>query len=139
MTRNKFVALLSVTVLAFASMAVAQHQHGQPALDQPKTGELTLAEPAVVGTTTLQPGIYEVRHLNGESGHYVQFARRSDQPSDGGETGQGFYSWNVVAKVPCTMEALNARAGQTSLQTSGDTIAQVSSLKIRGEKVAHLF
>lgn len=139
MTRNKFIALLAVTVLAFASMAVAQHQHGQAMLNQPKTSELTISEPALVGTTLLQPGIYEVRHLNGNAGHFVQFARRSDQPSDGGETGQGFYNWNVVAKVPCTMKALNARISQTSLQTSSDSIAQVSGLKIRGENVVHVF
>lgn len=139
MTRNKFIALLTTAVLAFASSAVAQHQHGQAALDQPKTGNITLNEPAVIGTTTLQPGIYEVRHFTGNNGHYVQFSRRSEQPSDGGETGQGFYSWNVVAKVPCTMEALTARVSQTSLQASSDTIAQVSTLKIRGENVVHVF
>lgn len=139
MTRNMFITLLTIAVLAFASAAVAQHQHGQAALDQPKTGNIILNEPAVIGTTTLQRGIYEVRHLNGKTGHYVQFARRSDQPADGGETGQGFYNWNVVAKVPCTMESLNARVSQTSLQISSAMIAQVSSVKIRGENVVHVF
>lgn len=149
MKRNRYIALLTLVVLAFGSLAAAQQEHGQTwcessncmaALEHPKTGELVIGESAVVGTTTLQPGIYEVRHVTSANGHYVQFARRSDQPSDGGETGQGFYSWTVVAKAPCTMTALSARANQTSVQTSRTaTIAYVTGLTIRGEGVVHGF
>jgi hypothetical protein len=148
MNRKYFMSFLATAMIVLGSVAIAQGQNNQPSynatssialVDHVKTGHFTLAEPAMVGNTILGPGVYQARRVDVETGHYVQFARRSDQPSDGGETGQGFYTWEVVANIPCWLEARGARAGQTALEFPVDSAVQASILTIRGESVAYLF
>ena len=128
MNRMRHVGIITALVLGFASWAFAQGSAG-------KTGNLTLAAPAQVGSVVLPAGNYEVRHIASPTGHAMEFARVT-QWSLGYEGTPTYTDREVVATVNCSMQALNAKAGKTVIEKEGSRIAR---LEIKGENVAHNF
>ncbi|MBZ5569112.1 MAG: hypothetical protein LAN64_14835 [Acidobacteriia bacterium] len=107
----------------------AFHQHAG------KTGNVKLRAAIRLGGSVLQPGVYEVRHMDTSTGHYVEFSRIVE--NDSVPEGMSPYQEQVVARVNCTREPLNTVVARTELlPQSASTMAQ---LEIRGEKAVHLF
>ncbi len=100
-----------------------------------KTGNLKLGAAVKLGGTLLQPGDYEVRHVNTPKGHYVEFSQMVD--NDIVLDGMSPYKEQVVARVNCIREPLNTVVARTELEP--DTAGTLARLEIRGEKVVHLF
>lgn len=150
MPRNTSTVVVTIAVLLFASIGIAQEHPSAMAFvsvglpDHPKTGQLTLYLPTLVGTNTLEPGDYKVQLVRGESGASVQFLEQLWGAE--GETGQGFSRWKAVATVPCTIEPVNAPVKATSLKEkaasltpSGDIVVKADGLEIRGESAMLVF
>lgn len=128
MFHRKHIAIVAALVLGLASWAFAQDKTG-------KTGELTLAGPAQVGSVVLPAGNYEIRHVASPAGHFTEFARLTAW-NLGYEGSPTYTEREVVATVNCNMQALSAKAGKTVIEKEGSRIAR---LEIKGEKVAHNF
>ena len=103
-----------------------------------KTGHVTLEGETVIGTSVIGPGDYEVHQVRTASGHWVEFTRMVDNTGEEGLSPSPI-DWEVVAKVPCTMQSLNAPATGTSAEISKGSVAHLNSLRIRGENVVHVF
>ena len=128
MFRRNHIGIIAALVLGLASWAVAQDQAG-------KTGELKLASPAQVGSVVLPAGNYEVRHVTTPSGHFTEFTRVTEW-NLGYEGTPTYTEREVVARVNCNMETLNAKVRKTAIEKEGSRIAR---LEIKGENVAHNF
>jgi len=128
MNRIRHIGIITSLVVGLASWAFAQGSTG-------KTGNLTLAAPAQVGSVVLPAGNYEVRHIASPTGHSMEFARVT-QWNLGYEGTPTYTDREVVATVNCSMQALNAKAGKTVIEKEGSRIAR---LEIKGENVAHTF
>lgn len=128
MFHRKQIGIIVALVLGLASLAFAQDKAG-------KTGELTLAGPAQVGSVVLPAGNYAVRLITSPTGHFMEFARVTET-NLGYEGSPTYTDREVVATVNCNMQALNAKAGKTAIEKEGFRIAR---LEIKGENVAHNF
>jgi hypothetical protein len=128
MFHKKYIGIVAALVLGMASWALAQNNTG-------KTGELTLAAAAQVGSVVLPAGNYEVRHVTSPTGHFTEFVRVTEW-NLGYEGTPTYTEREVVAKVNCNMQALNAKVGKTAIEKDGSRIAR---LEIKGENVAHNF
>lgn len=129
MIRRPYLGIVAAMVLGLASLAVAQQQqHG-------KTAHLTLKAPAQVGTFTLPAGHYQITHHNSPTGHYMEFARVTEENLDY-EGSPTYYEREVVANVYCTMQPLSSKVRKSTIEKDGSRIAR---LEIKGEKVAHKF
>jgi hypothetical protein len=128
MFHKKYIGIVAALVLGMASWAFAQNNIG-------KTGELTLASSAQVGSVALPAGNYEVRHVTSPTGHFTEFVRVT-QWNLGFEGTPTYTEREVVARVNCHMQALNAKAGKTMIEKEG---SQIARLEIKGENVAHNF
>jgi hypothetical protein len=128
MFHKRYIGIVAALVLGMASWAFAQNNTG-------KTGELTLARSAQVGSVVLPAGNYEVRHVTTPTGHFTEFVRVT-QWNLGFEGTPTYTDREVVARVNCTMQALNAKVGKTVIEKEGSRIAR---LEIKNESVAHNF
>ena len=128
MFHKKQIGIVAALVLGLASWAFAQNNTG-------KTGELTLASSAQVGSVVLPAGNYEVRHVTSPTGHFTEFVRVT-QWNLGYEGTPTYTEREVVAKVNCNMQDLNAKVRKTMIEKEGSRIAR---LEIKGENVAHNF
>ena len=128
MFHKKQIGIVAALVLGLASWAFAQNNTG-------KTGELTLASSAQVGNVVLPAGNYEVRHVTSPTGHFTEFVRVT-QWNLGYEGTPTYTEREVVAKVNCNMQDLNAKIRKTMIEKEGSRIAR---LEIKGENVAHNF
>jgi len=126
MNRMRHIGIITAVVLGLASWAFAQGSAG-------KTGNLTLASPAQVGSVVLPAGNYEVRHIASPTGHSMEFVRVTEW-NLGYEGTPTFTDREVVATVSCNMQSLNAKAGKTVIEKEGSRVAR---LEIKGENVAH--
>lgn len=131
MIRKYFGALIAI-FFALGAVAYAQSNHPMAG----KTGHLTLTQETRVGEAILPPGDYEVRHRRSPSGHFVEFTRVTEVPTGLAQTVSP-YDWEVVADVPCTIKPLNEAVSRTALE--GSKGAAATDLRIRGEKVMHVF
>lgn len=108
---------------------LAVHEHAG------KSDTLKIAGATDLGGVVLQPGKYDVRHIDSGKEHFVEFAQtiRNDYAPEG----MTVYEQKVVARVNCTREPLDSTVARTELlpKTDGTT----AHLEIRGEKVVHLF
>ena len=129
---NKLAIVISIALTLGASAYAQTNQ-----VKVGKMGHITLSQETKVGDTVLAPGYYEIRHKHSATSHYMEFTlvTENDQNSDV----QSIYDWQVVAKVPCTMESLSTPVARTAAKVSGGPVALLSSLEIRGENVEHLF
>jgi len=129
---NKLAVVISMALTLGASAYAQPNQ-----MKVGKKGHITLTQATKVGDTVLAPGYYEIRHKHSATSHYMEFTlvTENDQNTDV----QSVYDWEVVAKVPCTMESLSTPVARTSAQVSGSPVALLSSLEIRGENVEHVF
>lgn len=125
---KKQIGIIAALVLGLASWAFAQNNTG-------KTGELTLASPAQVGSAVLPAGNYEVRHVTSPTGHFTEFIRVT-QWNLGFEGTPTYTEREVVARVKCNNQALNAKVRKTLIEKEGSRIAR---LEIKGENVVHNF
>jgi hypothetical protein len=125
---KKQIGIVAALVLGMASWAFAQNNTG-------KTGELTLASSAQVGSVVLPAGNYEVRHVTSPAGHFTEFIRVT-QWNLGYEGTPTYTERELVAKVNCNMQDLNAKVHKTVIEKEGSRIAR---LEIKGENVAHNF
>lgn len=132
--KNVTFAVVISMALALGGSAFAQTNN----LKVGKTGQFTLKQEAKVGGTLLAPGNYEVRQRSTSTGHYMEFTLVTEQ-ANASESRPFISDYRVVAKIPCSMEALNTPVARTSEQISNGTVAQLKSLEIRGENVEHLF
>lgn len=128
MFHRKHIAIIAALVLGLASWAFAQNNTG-------KTGELTLASYTQVGSVILPAGNYEVRHVTSPTGHFTEFVRVTHW-NLGFEGTPTYTEREVVARVNCHMQALNAKVDKTMIEKEGSRIAR---LEIKGENVAHNF
>ncbi len=128
---SKYFGAIVAIFLALGTVAYAQSNP----LMASKTGHLTLSQETRVGDSILPPGEYEVRHRPSASGHFVEFDRWTHPANY-----QEGIPWNeleVAAQVPCTMKPLNETVARTALE--GSKGAAATDLRIRGEKVMHVF
>ncbi len=132
MRNRRFIGPIVAIVLTLGTAAYAQSDH----LKAGNTGHLTLTQETRVGNAFLAPGDYEVRHRRSTNGHFVEFTRVVGDAYGPGQT-LSPYDWVVVAQVPCTMKSLRDPVTRTSLEGSKDGVA--TDLRIRGEKVEHVF
>jgi hypothetical protein len=128
MNRIRHIGIITALVLGLASWAFAQRGAG-------KTGNLTLAAATQVGSVVLPAGNYEVRHVASPTGHFMEFVRVTEW-NLGYEGTPTYTDREVVAKVNCNMQSLNAKAGKTVIEKEGSRLAR---LEIKGENVAHNF
>lgn len=141
MRHNHVLAAIAAIVIGIAGLAHAQEDYygasGKPAMHEHagKTGKLKLRAAVKLGDVVLQPGDYEVRHINSAKGHFVEFAQVVE--NDYVPEGLSVYERQVVARVNCTLEPLNAVVAQTELLPKTD--GTMARLEIRGEKVMHMF
>jgi hypothetical protein len=133
MNRKKYFGVIIATVIALGAVAYAQSNH----LVVGKTGHLTLKQEVRVGDAVLPPGDYEVRHRRSANGHFVEFTRVTE--NDTAQEGLSPYDWVVMADVPCTMKSLNEPVATTIADLSGGGVPQLTSLRVRGENVIHVF
>ena len=126
MNRIRQIGIITALVLGLASWAFAQGSAG-------KTGNLTLAAPAQVGSVVLPAGNYAVRHVASPTGHFMEFVRVTEW-NLGYEGTPTYTDREVVAAVSCNMQSLNAKASKTVIEKEGSRIAR---LEIKGENVAH--
>lgn len=119
--KRTLVAVIGVlAALAIPVVAAAQPAHTKMTT---KKADLTLAQPVIVGTTTLQPGEYHYRcvTINGET-FLVVTSDRGDE----------------VARVPCTPEPLAKKAELSEIRmTVRDGKTYVTAVRIQGEMVLH--
>jgi hypothetical protein len=101
-----------------------------------KKGHLTIAAPTVVDGVTLQPGNYEVREVNSQSGPVVEFVHQfhNELASELVQADEE----EVAARVNFTERALNSLSKSTQLVPASDT-AEAASLEIRGSAVGYEF
>ena len=128
MNRMSNIAIIAALMLGLGSWAFAQGSAG-------KTGNLTLAAATQVGNVVLPAGNYEVRHVASPTGHFMEFVRVTEW-NLGYEGTPTYTDREVVAKVNCNMQSLNAKAGKTVIEKEGSRLAR---LEIKGENVAHNF
>jgi hypothetical protein len=128
MFHRRHIGIVAALVLGLASWAFAQNNTG-------RTGDLTLASSAQVGSVVLPAGNYEVRHVTSPTGHFTEFVRIT-QWNLGYEGTPTYTEREIVAKVNCNMQYLNAKAGKTMIEKDGSRIAR---LEIKGENVVHNF
>jgi hypothetical protein len=86
--------------------------------------DLHLSQPLVVGTVTLTPGDYKLQCKLIDGNHFLVVT--SDEGTE-------------VTRVPCTPETLTKKADTTEYRTVTvpDGSRQLSSLRIKGESIAH--
>ena len=125
--------VLQLWVAGFAQASTSQTKVG-------KTDDITLSSITKVGTLTLQPGHYILRHkasLGSHAMHFVSFT-----PYSGGgkvRTYYGSYRSDVGA-VECKVEPLNAKVKKTQAFFAEENgMKRISKIEIKGENVAHLF
>jgi hypothetical protein len=133
--RKRLLAVLAAFILAFSGFAhaggvSAQHEH------QRKKGNLKITVPTDIGGVILQPGDYEVKEVNQQSGAVVEFARWIENPY--AEGGRPLHDREVVAQVKCTLQSLSSIARETRLLFASDNIKAVG-LEIRGNGTEYLF
>jgi hypothetical protein len=120
------------------SEKMSQQDHAIMQLHTGKTGNLTIPEPTIIGNVTLQPGEYEVKHVNDRTGHYVEFARMTKAEARSPYYYNLTYNREIVARLNCSLEPLHAKVKQTALLASAEK-GQPTGLEIRGENVKHVF
>jgi hypothetical protein len=152
MKHKYFLALMAAIVLGITGFAYAQQEYyddsgvhylqpaqvtSTPAMHEHagKTGKLKLRAAMELGDVLLQPGNYEVRHIDTGKEHFVEFSQIVNTKYT--VEGMSPYESQVVARVNCTREPLDSTVARTELlpETDGTT----ARLEIRGEKVEHLF
>ena len=119
MIRNVVFACAMVALVAAPSRAADQTMKAK----SPKA-EFTLSSEMVVGTTTLKPGTYKFQCVTMESGDFLIVT------NDEGKE---------VARVPCTPEELKSKNELSDFRFTRrpDGMAQLTAVRIRGEKVGH--
>jgi hypothetical protein len=132
-----FTALAGI-VLAFAGFAHA----GAVGTERPqkaekaKKGTLIITAAAEVGGVTLEPGEYEVKQVNSESGPVVRFTKYTYNPY--AQEGLPVHQWDVVGEVRVTMQALETKAIRTQLLAGANNDKPIG-LEIRGNNFHYLF
>lgn len=119
MKRVITLALGVFAVLLMPVLAAAQPAHSE----MTKKADVTLAEPLLVGTQTLQPGEYRYQciTINGETFLVIT-------------TDEG----KEVARVPCTPEPLAKKAELSEIRTiTRDGKNILTAVRIKGELVMH--
>jgi len=119
MTRIVVFACAIVALVAVQARAADQTMKAK----SPKA-EFALSHELVVGTTTLKPGIYKFQCVTLAEGDFLVVTNE-----DGKE----------VTRVPCTPEELTAKVADSDYRfmRRPDGVAQLTSVRIRGEKVGH--
>ena len=152
MKTNSYLAALATIILAISGFAYAQQEYyddsgvhyletaqvtSTPAMHEHagKTGKLKLRTAMKLGDVVLQPGNYEVRHIDTGKEHFVEFSQMVE--SDFVPEGISPYQEQVVARVNCTRDPLNTIMARTELLPKTDRTT--ARLEIRGEKAIHLF
>ena len=119
--KRTIVAMIGVlAALAIPVLAAAQPAHSEMTT---KKADLTLSQPLIVGTTTVEPGEYRYHcvTINGETFLVVT--------SDRG---------NEVARVPCTPEPLAKKTELSDVRTTTrDGKTYLTAVRIKGEMVMH--
>lgn len=133
MKSSKYFGVMMAIVIALGTVSYAQSDPVKVG----KTGHFTLKQETRVGDAVLLAGDYEVCHRRSANGHFVEFTRWT--AVENYQEGVSPYDWEVVADVPCTMQSLDAPVNQTSAEISRNAAAHLSSLRIRGENVVHVF
>jgi hypothetical protein len=133
MNSKKYFGVIIAVVIALGAVAYAQTNH----LVIGKTGHFTLKQEVRVGDAVLPPGYYEVRHRRSANGHFVEFTRVTENYT--APEGLSPYDWVVMADVPCTIKSLNEPVAQTIAQLSSSAVPQLTSLRVKGENVIHVF
>lgn len=116
-----------LSVPPVAVMAV--HEHAG------KSDTLKIAETANLGGVALQPGKYDVRHIDSGKEHFVEFAQTVE--NDYAPEGVSVYEQQIVATVPSRDVPLNSSVRRTELLSGSN--GRITGLKIRGENVEHVF
>lgn len=129
---NKLAVVSSIALILGANAFAQTNQ-----VKVGKSGHITLTQETNVGNAVLAPGYYEIRHKHSATSHYMEFTLVTTNYQ--APEGQSIYDWQVVAKVPCSMESLSSPVARTVAQLSGGAVAQLMSLEIRGENVEHVF
>jgi hypothetical protein len=119
MKRLLLTACASLAVLLLPVAASAQPAHA----DSPKV-TMTLAQDMVVGTTTLQPGVYkfQCRTFDGKTFLVVT--------SDNGKE---------ITRVACVREMLDAKVADSELRSllRPDGKRALTAVRLKGELVSH--
>ena len=120
MTRIVVFACAILALVAVQSRAADQTMKAK----SPKA-EFTLSSELMVGTTTLKPGTYKFQCMTiGDTDFLVV-------TNEGGKE---------VARVPCKPEELKSKNDISDFRFTRrpDGLAELTGVRIRGEKVAHL-
>jgi hypothetical protein len=126
LSKELMMKIISVLFAVLATVAVPALASAQPshAANSPKA-EFILSEPLVVGSETLEPGIYkfQCKKIGDEEFLVVTSA------DDGRE----------VARVPCRPEQLQKKTEISEFRSvpRPDGIHALSSVRIKGETIAH--
>jgi hypothetical protein len=133
-TRMPFIAALATIILTLAVFAHAddsvQRSHKQ------KKGTLSTTVATEVGPVTLQPGDYEVKEVDSQSGPFLRFTKVTENYQ--AQEGLPVYDWEVVAEVKCTVEPLASKPTHTGFLLASDT-GKATGLEIRGSSAKYLF
>ena len=141
MRRSKYLALIAVAFMAFglASADVAKGAKGEVRLKTGKTASLTLKQPTRVADVVLPPGDYQVRDRASSAGRLVEFVRIVFNPYVG-DSGLSPYDYQIVARVPTSIEALSTNVRHTNIETVPASAGnRLVCMEIRGENVAYRF
>jgi hypothetical protein len=106
-----------------------------PSYDAGRMGDLKLKSAVKLGGVVLQPGDYQVRHVNNGKTHYVEFSQIVETGIE--QEGMSPYQEQVVARVKCMREPQSTLVARTELRPK--TAGTTARLEIRGEKAVHLF
>ena len=142
-----------LVISAFLILLLGVVSFAQETTDQVRVGkedDITLSSVTKVGTLTLWPGYYILRHKTSHEKHAMHFV--SFIPY-GGIRGHGrtYYPAGYslpssrmgrfqVGEVECKLEPLNAKVKRTQVVFAEEHGAKrITRIEIRGENVAHLF
>lgn len=118
------IRMLSIACALAILVAVPASAADQTEKVMSPKSDFTLSQPLVVGATTLAPGQYAFQcKMIGDKEYLVVT----------GEDGK------EVARVPCVPEELTAKVQTSDFRYAKrpDGVAELTAVRIRGEKVAH--
>ena len=137
---RSFVSISAALVglaLGFANVGAAADGKS-PDLTVGKKGEVHFKVAVRAGGTVLQPGMYLLQHGVEGGQHYITF-KKMTMPA-GYRHGNTTIERDAAARIPCTLEPLEKKAGKTvvSLRTNAAGEQEVSAVQIAGEAFKHV-
>lgn len=103
-----------------------------------KNGDFELTRPARIGTTTLEPGHYRLRHQLQDGNHFLVVDRRGEARR--GSMHQVTGPDKEIGRVPCQVITLDEKVRDTALyhRIDPDGTSVITQIRMRGERGGHV-